>query len=115
MGIFGKRGGIARYFARVGRGTVVGLRKIKNVTNKITKHTSKAGKVLAIAGRITGQPELAAVGEGVMGASASASASAVSNSAFNVSKGIEKVAQGDKSGIGEAFEGGKQLRSQFQG
>jgi hypothetical protein len=32
-----------------------------------------------------------------------------------VSKGIEKVAQGDKSGIGEAFEGGKQLRSQFQG
>ena len=113
MGILGKRGGIARYFARVGRGTVVGLRKIKNVTNKITKHTSKAGKVLAIAGRITGQPELAAVGEGVMGASASASA--VSNSAFNVSKGIEKVAQGDKSGIGEAFEGGKQLRSQFQG
>jgi len=109
---FGKRTHFKRFFGRVGHATKVGIRKIKNVTNKITHHASKAGKLVELAGNVSGNPELSAAGAGITRTSDATRTAA--NTAFNVSKGIEKVVRGDKSGVAEVFEGGKKLQAQFE-
>ena len=61
---------------------------------------------------LNGNPALAAAGATIT--QASDATRTATNTAFNVTKGIEKVVRGDKSGVAEVFEGGKKLQAQFE-
>lgn len=116
MGLF-KR--IGRKVRKIGQKAIeqvsIGARKISKTAKRAQPILAKAGEIASVAGAITGQPEIVALGEGL--GEASMVAGAVGQVADKTRGGVEKLRKKDttEEGIGDIMQAGQEAYGFFGG
>ena len=82
--------GLRKFGTKYGKRAVIGLRKIKNTSERITIPLQKIGKALEIAGAVSGIAPISAFGAAID--STARTVNVATHAASGIASGIQKIA-----------------------